>query len=207
MRRENDSCPVCHGRDRTRLMMRFLSLHAGVGAERKRLLHVAPDFGLYLWLKQQALLDYTACDIDARRYRHISGVVTADLMDLPFEDACFDLILCSHVLEHVPDDRRAMAELLRVLRPGGAALLLVPFATDGQGTDQDPDVEDPMERERRFGQWDHVRLYDRDDFINRLREVGFDVSLYAPFEEDAAVAEAQWLNPLELLPVARRPDD
>lgn len=205
MKRDDDRCPVCHGRDRTRLMMLYLSRHAGVGRAPRRLLHVAPDFGLYLWLKRQNSFDYTASDIDATRYRHIPGVVTADLTDAPFGDATFDLIVCSHVLEHVPDDRKAMSELLRILKPGGEALLLVPFATDGKGTDEDIGLDDPQQRERRFGQWDHVRLYDREDFIDRLRSVGFEVSLYAPLEADKDAAAELWLNPMEQLPIARRP--
>lgn len=204
-RRDDDRCPVCHGRDRTRLMMLYLSLHAGIGEMPRRLLHVAPDFGLYLWLSRQKRLDYSASDIDAARYRHIPGTVTADLTNTPFPDASFDLIVCSHVLEHVPDDRKAMADLLRILKPGGQALLLVPFATDGKGTDEDPNVTEASERERRFGQWDHVRLYDRDDFVARLRGVGFEVMLYDPFLADGDAAAELLLNPLELLPVACRP--
>ncbi len=86
----------------------------------------------------------------------------------------FDLILCSHVLEHVPDDRTAMKELFRVLAPGGMAILMVPIALERATTDEDPSVIDPHERIKRFGQFDHVRLYGR-DYVDRLRAAGFEV--------------------------------
>src|SRR5206468_4341415 len=108
------------------------------GAGRKRVLHVAPETGLYLRLKREPNLSYVATDLDARRYRHIPELVQADLTDLPFEDASFDAVICSHVLEHVPDDRQAMSEIYRVLAPSGVALLMVPLANDGRGPDQAP---------------------------------------------------------------------
>jgi SAM-dependent methyltransferase len=205
MRREADRCPVCHGCDRTRMIMLYLSEVARVGARACRILHVAPDFGLYLWLKRQPGVEYTGSDIDANRYRHIENIRTADLTATPFEDGAFDVVVCSHVLEHVPDDVAAFGEILRILVPGGQALLLTPFALDGRGTDEDPSVTDPAERDRRFGQWDHVRLYDRDDFMVRMTRAGFETSLFEPFKSHPEAAERLHLNPLETLPVGTRP--
>ena len=205
MRREADRCPVCHGADRTRMMMTYLERHAGIGHRPVRLLHVAPEFGLHLWLRRRPGVAYTATDLDAARYRHIPGIRTADLTALPFGDDAFDVIVCSHVLEHVPDDRAAFAELARVLAPGGHALLLTPYALDGRGTDEDPGLGDPAERDRRFGQWDHVRIYDRDDFLTRMRGAGFEARLWNPFSEDAEAARGLHLNPDEALPVGRIP--
>ena len=210
MRRENDRCPVCHGCDRTRLLMLALERLTGVGSGRGqggqplRLLHVAPDYGLYLWLMRQAGIDYVGTDIDARRYRHIAGIRTADLTRMPFDENGFDIVVCSHVLEHVPDDAAAFAEIFRILKPGGTALLLTPFALDGKGTDEDPGSTDPAERDRRFGQWDHVRLYDRDTFLARMRAAGFDATLFDAAAEAPDRARALHLNPLELLPVGRK---
>ena len=99
-----------------------------------------------------------------------------DIQDLPFEPSSYDLIVCSHVLEHVPDDRRAMKELRRVLRPGGLALLQRPIDFEADSTVEDPDESDPDERTRRFGHTDHVRKYGR-DIEDRLRTAGFDVSV------------------------------
>jgi SAM-dependent methyltransferase len=206
MRRENDRCPVCHGCDRTRMMMLWLE-QAGLDGGGARILHIAPDLGLYLWLRRQDGVEYVGSDIDAARYRHIENMHTADLTRMPFPDDDFDLVICSHVLEHVPDDAAAMREILRILRPGGRALLLTPYAQDGKGTDEDPTVEDPSERNRRFGQWDHVRIYDREDFLARMRRAGFETSVFAPFESCSEAAEALHLNPLEVLPVGTKPAD
>ena len=109
-----------------------------------------------------------------------------DLTRIPFPDASFDVVLCSHVLEHVPADRQAMRELRRVLAPDGWALLLVPM---GKGpTREDPSIVEPAARERAFGQWDHVRMYGP-DFADRLREVGFAVTVVG--RDDVATAEEQ----------------
>ena len=207
MSRSADRCPVCHACDRTRMMMIWLEREMAAAPGRTwRVLHVAPDFGLYLWLKRQAGVAYVGSDIDAQRYRHIPETVQADLAAAPFADGSFDLVICSHVLEHIPDDRKAMSEILRVLKPGGRALLLVPFAMDGAGTDEEPGLTDRAERVRRFGQWDHIRLYDRQDFLERLNGAGFETGLFQPFEEMPEKAEEMALNPLETLPIARRPE-
>lgn len=205
LRREADRCPVCHACDRTRLLLLYLQRHTPVGVEDVSLLHVAPEHGLYLWLRRQPGVRYVASDLDGRRYRHVPDFQPADLTDTPFADEQFDLVICSHVLEHIPDDRAAMSELHRILRPGGTALLLVPLATDGGATDEDPAVVAAEARTRRFGQWDHVRLYGREDFYDRLRRTGFNVQAYDPYADDPAAAAALHLNPTELLPVATKP--
>ena len=204
MRRESDRCPVCHGADRTRMMMMYLDNETQVGRSPQSVLHVAPDFGLYLWLKRQDQLSYTGTDLDTSRYRHIDGIQTADLTATPFKANTFDVIICSHVLEHVPDDAAALGELFRILKPGGHALLLVPLAHDGQGTDEDLTVHDAAERNCRFGQWDHVRIYDTEEFTARISAAGFETSLYDPFSADAERARTMLLNPIEKLPIGRK---
>lgn len=205
MRRENDRCPVCHACDRTRMMMLYLETATEVGRTPVRILHVAPDYGLYLWLKRQPAVDYVCSDIDAKRYRHIDALQIADLTKLHFGSDSFDLVICSHVLEHVPDDAAAFSEIRRVLKPGGKALLLTPFATDGGATDEDPAIDDPAEQDRRFGQWDHVRIYNRDDFLARMERAGFEAALFRPFADMPDRARALSLNPLETLPVGSKP--
>ena len=96
-----------------------------------------------------------------------------DIMDIQYPDESFDVIYCSHVLEHVPDDRKAMREFRRVLKRGGWAILLVPI-TAGK-THEDPSITEPAERLRVFGQEDHVRIYGP-DYVDRLREAGFAVT-------------------------------
>ncbi len=205
MRREDDRCPVCHACDRTRMMMLFLESETEVGRRPVRILHVAPDFGLYLWLKRQPAVDYICSDIDAKRYRHIEALQIADLTKLHFDSDSFDIVICSHVLEHVPDDAAAFAEIRRVLKPGGKALLLTPYAMDGQPTDEDPSIHDPVEQDRRFGQWDHVRIYNRDDFLARMEAAGLQTRLFEPFREMPERAKELRLNPLEALPIGISP--
>jgi ubiquinone/menaquinone biosynthesis C-methylase UbiE len=105
-----------------------------------------------------------------------------DLTNLRLPDESISLIYCSHVLEHIPDDRAAMAEMRRVLIPGGQAVVIVPTGSSGV-TEEDPLVTDPRERTRRFGQFDHVRRYGR-DIVQRLEAAGFVVERF----EDATIA-------------------
>jgi SAM-dependent methyltransferase len=112
-----------------------------------------------------------------------------DVTDLRFEDGRFDVILCSHVLEHVIDDRKAMRELFRVLRPGGWAIIQSPTRRGGEETTlEDPTIVSPRERERVFGQRDHLRFYSRRDYVERLTAAGFTVTVDAytdAMDEDA----------------------
>ncbi len=113
-----------------------------------------------------------------------------DITDIGIESMSFDLIICNHVLEHVVDDRKAMRELFRVLKPGGLAILQVPIAMLTEETVEAPSITDPAERERRFGQSDHVRIYGL-DYPNRLREAGFFVVTPTPldFLDGSSVAQ------------------
>ena len=100
-----------------------------------------------------------------------------DLCDMPtYKTASVDLFICSHVLEHVPDDCQAMRELHRILKAGGRGVLLVPIIMGLPAIDEDPTVTRPADRWRRFGQDDHVRLYNKSGFVERLTEVGFSVT-------------------------------
>jgi len=101
--------------------------------------------------------------------------VVGDVVSLPLADASYDVALCIHLLEHVQDDRRAIAELYRVLRPGGWALVSVPIRLDRE-THEDPSITDPAERQAVFGERSHVRWYGA-DLADRLREAGFEVEL------------------------------
>ena len=129
------------------------------------MLHFAPEPALLKPMERIPGLDYLTADLDPSR-----AMVRVDITDIQFEGNRFDALYCSHVLEHVPDDRRAIRELLRVLKPGGWALFMVPIKRDR--TYEDPGITDPAERERIFGQHDHVRAYGP-DFLDRLTEAGF----------------------------------
>jgi len=100
--------------------------------------------------------------------------VKMDIHNIQYPDNTFDVIFCNHVLEHVTNDIQCMSELYRVLKPGGWAIMQVPLDPTKEITDEDPTLEDPEERKRRFGQYDHVRLHGR-DYPDRLRQGGFTV--------------------------------
>jgi SAM-dependent methyltransferase len=135
------------------------------------MLHFAPE----QWFQQQFLklpnLDYISTDLEAPH-----AMVKMDITRITYPDDSFDVILCNHVLEHIPDDLKAMRELHRVLKPGGWAILQVPLEPDLDVTYEDPSIVDPEERFKAFKQQDHVRLYGR-DFKDRLENSGFHVTV------------------------------
>jgi len=131
------------------------------------MLHVAPEIAIERQLRRIPELQYLTADLSSP-----TAMVKMDITDIQYPDASFDVIFCSHVLEHVPEDRKAMRELRRVLRPGGWALLEVPVR--GEETFEHPSVTDPQERKRIYGQFDHVRIYGT-DISMRLEEAGFSV--------------------------------
>jgi SAM-dependent methyltransferase len=173
-RRANARCPGCGSRERHRLLWLYLSertnLFAPVsGGADRRLLHVAPEPVFAASFSRLPHLEYVSADLDSPLARE-----RVDICDLPYEDVSFDAILCVHVLEHVSDDRKAMREFFRVLRPGGFAILQVPMQRKRVLTYEDASVVDPQERLREFGQEDHLRVYGR-DYAERLEEAGFQV--------------------------------
>ena len=148
-------CPRCGSRDRHRALWLYLRDRMRIGERRLRLLHFAPENALERRIAPIA--DYVTADLDPG-----AAMVEADITRLPFEDASFDAVLCIHVLEHVGDDRAAVAELRRILRPGGWAVVMVPIDLGRERTHEDPAVTEPEDRRREFWQDDHVRLYGRD---------------------------------------------
>ncbi|NHM01788.1 class I SAM-dependent methyltransferase [Flavobacterium difficile] len=134
-----------------------------------KVLHFAPEQEFYKRFKKQANLDYTTTDL-------LSPLadVKADICNLPFEDNQYDMILCNHVLEHIPDDTKAMQELYRVMKPGGMGIFQIPQDLKREVTFSDDSITDQKERAKIFGQYDHVRVYGR-DYFNKLRSIGFRV--------------------------------
>jgi SAM-dependent methyltransferase len=138
---------------------------------RYRLLEFAPSFGLTRKLKRTPCVDYRSADL----YRN-NVDDRVDIADMRgYADASFDVVLCSHVLEHVPDDRRALRELRRILRPDGFAIVMVPLVHGVEETNEDPAIDTPELRWRHFGSDDHVRQYGKRDFAERLAAAGFEV--------------------------------
>lgn len=166
--RPDARCPVCGSLERHRLYWRYLHERTTLFQEpRKKLLHVAPEPALAQRYASCPAIEYLSADLDSPL-----AMLRMDLTDIPFPDDTFDVIICSHVLEHVSDDARAMRELWRVLRRGGWSLLQVPIGAET--TIEDPRVQTPEERERVFKQRDHVRVYGR-DYRDRLERAGFAV--------------------------------
>lgn len=167
--RRNVECTNCGSRPRHRRDWLYIRQHTNLlDGTPKNLLHVAPEEGLEKRFQQAPNIDYLSADLDPER-----AMVAMDITDIQYPDDTFDVIYCSHVLEHVPDDRRAMRELYRVLKPGGWAIINAPISR--KTTLEDPSITSPEQRARVFGQWNHVRRYG-EDYTDRLRESGFEVS-------------------------------
>jgi SAM-dependent methyltransferase len=173
-RRESE-CPVCRSAERDRLVYLYLRdhLHLFDDKEAIDILHIAPEDCLYLPLHKKIKYHTYLCgDKFEPGYHYGRQVQRLDLTALDLPDHSFDLILCNHVLEHIPDDRQAMRELYRVLKPRGRAILQVPLSPLLRETFEDFSVSDPLERERLFGQKNHCRIYGQ-DYGSRLEAVGF----------------------------------
>lgn len=194
--RNNVLAPGTLSLERHRLLWLYLNKETDFFIAAKKVLHFAPEQAFYKRFRNQKNLDYTTTDL----YSPLADV-KADICNLPFEDNAYDLILCNHVLEHVPDDTKAMQELYRVLKPGGMGIFQIPQDLSRTTTFEDDSITDPKERARIFGQYDHVRVYGR-DYFDKLRSIGFRV-----VEEDytkklsAAVVERFCLAKGEIIPV------
>ncbi len=158
-------CPRCRSHPRHRAIALLLARGELPG---RRLLHFAPEPLFDPVFARLPDVERVTADL------HAPADLRLDISDMDLPDGSFDLILCSHVLEHVPDDRAAMSELHRVLTPGGLALVLVPYRPEVT-TYEDPSIVSPLGRMVAFGQQDHVRIYGS-DLRERLAEAGFEVS-------------------------------
>jgi SAM-dependent methyltransferase len=184
-RRPNAECPRCGSLERHRTLWLYLRDRTDLLVEPAAVLHFAPEPALEHRLRSSGNVRYTAADLHPAH----SGIERVDIMAIPFADASFDLVLCNHVLEHVPDDRAAMRELHRVLRPGGRALLQHPIEEHRAETYEDATIVSPAQRRIAFGQADHVRVYGR-DFRDRLTAPGFEVTVER-FADSLAAGEIE----------------
>ncbi len=167
--RENVLSPSTLSLERHRLLWLYLKHKTDLLTKPQKLLHFAPEQCFYNHFRESDTLNYTTTDLNSPL-----ADVSADICNLPFADNEFDFILCNHVLEHIPDDVKAMQEIYRVLKPGGKAILQVPLENDRDLTFEDDSITDPKQRTRIFGQYDHVRVYGM-DYFDRLEKVGFTV--------------------------------
>lgn len=167
--RKNALAPDSLSLERHRLLWLYLERETDFFSKPRTVLHMAPEDCFRQRFKRMRHLDYTTADLNSPW-----ADIHCDLSDLPFEDGRFDAILCNHVLEHVDDDARSMAELFRVMRPGGFGIFQVPVDLTRDTTFEDPSITDPAEREKHYGQSDHVRQYGR-DYGRKLEAAGFEV--------------------------------
>jgi len=163
-------CPNCHSLERHRYLWLILQQLWGEGkiSNTGKMLHFAPEQCLSKKFKKK--FDYISADLDPD-----FAMVSMDITDIEFSDDTFDAIVCNHVLEHISNDRKAIAELYRVMKKGGWGSLQVPMR--GETTYEDDRISSPDARERAFGQSDHVRLYGS-DFYQRLQHAGFTTFIY-----------------------------
>jgi len=169
--RENVLAPGTLSLERHRIFWLYLKNETAFfnNDKRRKLLHFAPEQAFYKRFKKMKNLDYVTTDLNSPL-----ADVKADICNLPFKDNEFDYIFCNHVLEHIPNDSKAMQELYRVLAPGGIGIFQIPQDLSRKITFEDDGITNPKERAKIFGQYDHVRVYGR-DYFDKLRSIGFEV--------------------------------
>ncbi|MCZ8022429.1 MAG: methyltransferase domain-containing protein [Cyclobacteriaceae bacterium] len=165
--RKNALCPNCLSLERHRLIFVYLKNETDFFTSKKSVLHIAPELCFMKQFEAKHGDTYITADIESPLAK-----VKMDIHEMPFADKQFDYVLCNHVLEHVRDDIQAMQEIKRVLKPGGQAILQVPFFNPiPEKTFEDPSITDKREREKIFGQDDHVRKYGN-DYPDRMKQAG-----------------------------------
>lgn len=182
--------------ERHRQMWLYLQYETDFFTQNYRVLHIAPEQEFLSRFKKMKNLDYVSADL-------FSPIVDvkADILNLPFKDESFDVIFCNHVLEHIAEDAKAMRELYRVMKKGGWGILQVPMKNSLQKTYEDFTIQDPKERQKHFGQYDHVRWYGM-DYFDRLKQAGFqtEVNFYSQKFSEEEIKKFG-LNRNEILPV------
>ena len=172
-------CPGCGSLDRERRIYLYLREETDLLTKRglTTLLHVAPAPRLAQVIKTNKWIWYVSAALEPGK-----ADMQVDLTNFWWPSDWFHVILCAHVLEHIEDDAKAMAELYRILKPGGWALLQVPLSRILEETLEDPEARTPEKRYAAYGQRDHVRIYAERDYIRRLEAAGFKVSIYNPLK-------------------------
>lgn len=182
-------CPRCNAKARHRRDWLYLEPKLSSRIDELWLLDVAPWWSFGRNLRRMNRIRYVGLDLD---YGAPFVSVAGDLGDMPLASSVFDAIICIHVLEHVDDDRRAMEEICRVLKPGGWAIITVPILPGGR-TREDPSVTSPDERKKIFGERGHVRFYGM-DIRDRLEAAGFHVTLEPADNIDSSVMQKHGLR-------------
>jgi SAM-dependent methyltransferase len=169
--KENRLCPKCLSLERHRLIWLYLSTKTNLLSREISFLHIAPEQPFLKKFQKQKNWKYVTADLESP-----IADVKMDIRNMPFNNEEFDFVMCNHVLEHIDDDLKAMKEIYRVLKKGGSAILQVPIDNNLESTYEDFTITDPKEREKHFGQYDHVRVYGK-DYAERLKNAGFKVEI------------------------------
>lgn len=170
--REDALCPRCFALERHRLLWLWLERETDIARGEANLLHIAPEVSLmrnFFTIYRSNYNRYVTADLESPLAQ-----IHFDIRSIPLPDESFDIVICNHLMEHIDDDRKAMREVLRVMKRGGWGILLSPVDRSRAQTFEDDSITDPDERTRIFGQYDHRRIYGR-DYADRLRSAGFEV--------------------------------
>ena len=167
--RNNVLSPSTYSLERHRLLWLYLKNETSFFKAKLKVLHFAPESALMNQFKKLKNISYDTIDLNSP-----IADIKADICDLPFLDNSYDFILCNHVLEHIVDDNKAIRELYRVLKKNGIGIFQVPIDYNRDTTFEDFSVTNKKERNKLFGQYDHVRIYGL-DFFDRLQKAGFSV--------------------------------
>ena len=165
-------CPVCYSMDRERLYAWYLKNNVRLDST-QRLLDFAPSKSLSKWIKENYVSQYITADLFMDEVDVKTDIENMEV----FQNGSFDFIICSHVLEHVPNDEKAMSEIYRVLKKDASAIIMAPVLRGFDGIEEDSACNNIPERWRRFGQDDHIRMYSQKVLVERLKKVGFKIKL------------------------------
>ena len=198
--RENVLCPSCLSLERHRLIWLYLRDETDFFNASYKVLHVAPEQSFLKRFRAMKNLDYTTGDLESP-----IADIHFDLHDIPLKDNEYDFFICNHVLEHVEDDKKVLSEILRVLKPGGRAILQVPLDYNRDETYEDSSIVSAADREKHFGQKDHLRVFGL-DYPDRLRKSGFDVEEVSYNQKLGQEISTRYrLDPQEILYLAKKP--
>jgi len=180
--KKNSRCPNCHAKDRARLQLLYLRARTSVFEKPHRLLHIAPDRHLARALYEAETIDYVCGGLTNEQVLEFDPL-HIDVTSIPFDDEEFDVVICNHVLPYVRDDGRALSEILRVLKPGGFAIVQVPLGLALQRTYEVPGLEITGENTlKHYGLRFNLRTYGL-DYADKLRSAGFSVAKHNAYRE------------------------
>ena len=198
---ESYSCRKCGASDRERLYAWWLRKQIETSKLKKgaKFIHFAPEAALSRMIREMHYFDYKTADLfmEGMDFRE-------DLTAMTFADESFDFFICSHVLEHIEDDARAIRELARITKKGGCGILMAPICLDLEHTHEDPAITTEEGRWRHFGQNDHVRLYAHNDYVEKIRANGFQLDELGLQHFGESVFHELGLTSTSILYIARK---